>query len=177
MQLRAAHQSTTCAPLWQPSDFGQPEQSHFDKLPDLWELLNQAEEAKACQRAPIQPVAPMQVPFTSIRDLDRKWQQCHDQTMAKRQSSPLGREQQKRAKTPPQPDPYDAPILGHGWAEQNQSWDRGHSRTRLDRQSELDRVQSKSRKRSKSPQHSKSRKRLKSRRWRSKSHQCDGGRE
>ena len=47
VQLRAAHQSTACAPLWWPTDFGRPEQSHFNKLPDLRELLNQAEEAKA----------------------------------------------------------------------------------------------------------------------------------
>ena len=71
--------------------------------------------------------------------------------MAKRQSSLLDGEQQKRAKTPPQPNPYDAPDVGRGWAEQNQSRDRGHSRTREDRQSELDQACSKSRKRSESP--------------------------
>ena len=90
MQWRAAHQSTTCAPPWRPSDFGRPEQSHFNKLPDLRELLNQAEEAKARQRVPVQSVAPTPLPFTIIRDLDRQRQQCHDQTMAKCQSSPLG---------------------------------------------------------------------------------------
>ena len=93
VQLRAARQSAICAPPWRPSDFGRPEQSHFDKLPDLWELLNQAKEAKARQRVPVQPVAPMLLPFASIRDLDRQRQQCHDQTMAKCQSSPLGGEQ------------------------------------------------------------------------------------
>ena len=177
VQLRAAHQSAACTPLWQPSDFGRPEQSHFDKLPDLRELLNQAEEDKARQQAPIQPVAPMQLPFASVRDLNRQWQQRHDQTMAQHQSSPLGGEQQKRAKTLPQPDPYDAPVVGRGRAEQNQSRDRRHSRMRLDRQSKLDRARSKSRKRSKSRRHSKSRKRSKSRWQRSKSHQCDRGRE
>ena len=59
---------------------------------------------------------------------------------------------------PPQPDPYDAPDVGHGRAEQNQSQDHGRSRTRVDRQLELDRVHSKSRRRS-------------------KSHKRDGGRE
>ena len=175
MRWRAAHQGAACTPPWQPSDFGQPEQSHFNKLPDLRELLNQAEEAKARQRVPGQSVAPTPLPFTSVRDLDRQCQQHHDQTMAKCQSSPLGGEQRKRAKMPPQPDPYNAPDVGHGWEEQNQGQDRGRLRTRVDRQSELDRARSKSRKRLKSHQRSKSRKRSKS--WRSKSHKRDGGRE
>ena len=176
MQWRAARQSATCAPPWRPSDFGRPEQSHFNKLPDLWELLNQAEEARARKWVPVQSVAPTPLPFASIRDLDHQRQQCHDQMMAKRQSSPLDGEQQKRAKTPPQPDPYDAPNVGCSRAEQNQSRDRGRSRTRVDHQSELDRTSSKSRKRSKSRLQSKSWKRSKSRR-RSKSRKRDGGRE
>ena len=93
MQWRAAHQGAACAPPWQPSDFGWPEQSHFNKLPDLRELLNQAEKAKACQWTPRQSAAPMPLPFASVRDLDRQRQQRHDQMMAKRQSSPLGGEQ------------------------------------------------------------------------------------
>ena len=111
VQWQAGHQGAACAPPWWPSDFGRPEQSHFNKLPDLRELLNQAEEAKAHQRAPGQSVAPTPLPFASVRDLDRQCQQRHDQTIAKCQSSPLGGEQQKRAKTPPQPDPYDAPDV------------------------------------------------------------------
>ena len=75
VQWRAACQSTTCAPPWQPSDFGRPEQSHFNKLSDLRELLNQAEEARARKWVPVQSVAPMPLPFTSIRDLDRQHQQ------------------------------------------------------------------------------------------------------
>ena len=47
VQWRAARQGATCTPPWQPSDFGRPKQSHFNKLPDLRELLNQAEEARA----------------------------------------------------------------------------------------------------------------------------------
>ena len=175
VQWWAARQGAACAPPWWPSDFGRPEQSHFNKLPDLRELLNQAEEAKARQWAPGQSVAPTPLPFASIRDLDCQCQQRHDQTMAKCQSSPLGGEQRKRAKTPLQPDPYDAPDVGHGREEQNQGRDRGRSRTRVDRQSELDRAHSKSRKRSKSRRRSKSRKRSKSRR--SKSRKRDGGRE
>ena len=175
MQWQAAHQGTACAPPWWPSDFGRPEQSHFNKLPDLRELLNQAEEAKACQRAPRQSVALTLLPFASVRDLDCQCQQRNDQTIAKHQSSPLGGEQQKRAKTPPQPGPYDAPDVRHGWEEQNQGQDCGHSRTRVDHQSELDRASSKSRKRSKSHRWSKSWKHSKSRR--SKSRKRDGGRE
>ena len=175
MQWQAARQSTACAPPWWPSDFGRPDQSHFNKLPDLRELLNQAKEARARKWVPVQSVALTPLPFISIRDLDRQHQQCHDQTMAKCQSSPLDGEQQKRAKTLLQPDPYDAPNVGHGWAEQNQSWDCGHLRTRVDHQSELDRTRSKSRKRSKSHQRSKSRKCSKSRR-RSKSDNGDEGR-
>ena len=176
MQWGAAHQGAAWAPPWKPSDFGRPEQSHCNKLPDLQELLNQAEEARACKRVPVQPVAPKPLPFTSIRDLDRQCQQHHDQTMAKSQSSQLDGEQQKRAKTLLQPDPYDAPDVGCSWAAQNQSGDRGRSRTRVDRQSEVDQTHSKSRKRSKSCRQSKSQKRSKSRR-RSKSRKRDGGRE
>ena len=90
MQWWAAHQGTACTPPWQPSDFGRPEHSHFNKLPDLRELLNQAEEARACQRASGQSVAPTPLPFASVRDLDHQRQQHHNQTMAKCQSSPLG---------------------------------------------------------------------------------------
>ena len=111
VQWRAACQGAACAPPWLPSDFGRPKQSHFNKLPELRELLNQVEEAKACQRVPEQSVAPTLLPFASVRDLDCQRQQRHDQTLAKRQSSPLGGEQWKRAKTPPQPDPYDAPDV------------------------------------------------------------------
>ena len=80
VQWRAAHQGAACAPPWRPSDFGRSEQSHFNKLPNLRELLNQAEEAKACQRVPEQSVAPTPLPFASVRDLDRQRQQRHDQT-------------------------------------------------------------------------------------------------
>ena len=93
VQWWAARQSITCAPPWWPSDFGRPEQSHFNKLPDLRELLNEAEEARARKWVLVQSVAPTPLPFTSVRDLDRKRQQRHDQTMAKHQSSPLDGEQ------------------------------------------------------------------------------------
>ena len=175
MQWQAARQGAACAPPWRPSDFGRSEQSHFNKLPDLRELLNQAEEAKACQQAPEQSVALTPLPFASVRDLDRQCQQRHDQTLAKCQSSPLGGEQRKRAKTPPQPDPYDAADVRCGWEEQKEGHDRGRSRTRVDRQAELNQARSKSRKRSKSHRRSKSHKRSKSRR--SKSRKREGDRE
>ena len=82
MQWRAARQGAACAPAWQPSDFGRPEQSHFNKLLDLRELLNQAEEAKARQWAPEQSVAPTPLPFASVRDLDCQRQQHHVSKMS-----------------------------------------------------------------------------------------------
>ena len=93
VQWRAACQSAACAPPWWRSNFGRPEQSHFNKLPDLWELLNQAEEVRACKWVPVQSVAPTLLPFTSVIDLDCQHQQRHDQMMAKCQSSPLDGEQ------------------------------------------------------------------------------------
>ena len=95
--------------------------------------------------------------------------------MAKCQSSPLGGEQGKRVKTPLQPDPYDAPDVGRSQVEQIQGRDHGHSRTRVDHQSELDRARSKSRKRLKSCRWSKSRKCSRSGRF--KSRKRDWGRE
>ena len=109
MQWQAAHQGAACAPPWWPSDFGRPEQSHFNKLPDLRELLNQAKEAKARQQVPGQSVAPTPLPFTSIRDLDHQCQQRHNQTIAKCQSSPLGGEQRKRAKNAAAARPLQCP--------------------------------------------------------------------
>ena len=175
VQWRAARQGAACTQPWWPSDFGRSKQSHFNKLPDLRELLNQAEEAKACQWAPEQSVAPTPLPFTSVRDLDRQRQQCHDQTLGKCQSSPLGGEQWKRAKTPLQPDPYNAPDVRYGREEQNEGCDHGRLRTRVDRQGVFDRARSKSRKRAKSHRRSKSRKHSKSRR--SKSCKREGDRE
>ena len=112
MQWQAAHQSAGCAPLWRPSDFGRSEQSHFNKLPDLQELLNQAEEARAHKWVPIQSVAPTPLPFTSARDLDCQCQQRHDQTMVIRQSSPLDGEQQKEGQNATAARPLQCPRCG-----------------------------------------------------------------
>ena len=47
VQWQAARQGAAGAPPWRASDFGRPEQAHFNKLPNLRELLNQAEQARA----------------------------------------------------------------------------------------------------------------------------------
>ena len=131
----------------------------------------------------------MPLPVTSVRDWDRQCQQRFDQTVAKRQSSPLDEEQRKRARTPPQADPKDAPIWDHAQHEEREDCDWGCSRTRdsLDRQLELEldracsksracsRVRSNSHRRSKSHKCSKSRKHFKS--WRHSKSRGRGGRE
>ena len=53
------------------------------KLPDLRETINQARGARVAAQVPVQSVAPMQLPFTSVRDLDCQHQLRHDQTLAK----------------------------------------------------------------------------------------------
>ena len=109
VQWQATQWGAASAPPWRPSDFGQWEQAVFNKLPNLHEMLDQAKVARATGQVPVQSVAPMQLPFTSVRDLDHQRQQRHDQTLAKRQPSPLEAEQRKRAKMPPQLDPHDCP--------------------------------------------------------------------
>ena len=129
----------------------------------------------------MQSVAPIQLPFTSVRDLDCQCQLCHGQTLAKQHPFPLKAEQHKQAKTPPQPDPHDTLDGGCTQTTERESRDRGHSRVRgEDRQKELDRARahsksqkhSKGRRLSKSRKHSKSRRQSKSRK-RSKSRGCD----
>ena len=83
VQWQAARQGTTSVPPWRLSDFGQQEQSLCDKLPDLCDMLNQARGARAAGQVPVQSVAPMQLPFASVRDLDRQRQWRHDQTLAR----------------------------------------------------------------------------------------------
>ena len=119
----------------------------------------------------------MPLPFATIRDLDRQRQQHFDQTVAKQQSSPLDGEQRKRARTPPQADPNDAPITEHAQQGGRKDCERGHSKTRSEehRQWELDRACSKSRAHSKSRVCSKSLRWSKSRK-RSKSRRCSKSR-
>ena len=159
MQWQAAQRDTASIPPWWPSDFGQRERPPCNKLPDLHEMLDQAKGARAAGQVPVQSVVPMQLPFTSVRDLDCQRQQRHDQTLAKWQPSPLEGEQCKQAKMPPQPDPHDALDGGCTQIEERRGRDSGRSRVRgEDRQQELDRAQSKSQKRSKSRKWSKSQK-------------------
>ena len=143
--------------------------------PDLQEILNQARQARAAGIVQVQSVAPMPLPVASVMDWDCQCQQHFDQTMAKRQSSPLDEEQCKRARTPPQADPKDAPVQDHTQHEgcENHDWGCSRTRDRLDRQLELDRACSKSRAHSRV--HSKSRRRSKSHK-RSKSRKCSKSR-
>ena len=80
---------------WRPPNFGQLERSCYEKEPDLREILNQARQARAVGNVPVQSVAPMPLPVTSVRDWDRQHQQHFDQTVAKQQLSPLDEEQCK----------------------------------------------------------------------------------
>ena len=83
VEWQAAQRGATSVPPWWLSDFSRPEQLYFDKLPDLRDLLNQGKEARALGHIPVQSVAPMPLPFASVRDLDCQCQQRHNQTMAK----------------------------------------------------------------------------------------------
>ena len=105
VQWQAAHQGAASTPPWRLSGFSHAELSCYDKLPNLRDLLNQAKEARAHGHVPMQPVAPMPLPFTSIRDLDHQCQWCHDQTLTKQQLSPLDGEQCKRARNAPRARP------------------------------------------------------------------------
>ena len=67
VQWQAAQRGAASTPPWRPSDFGQRERAIFDKLPDLREMLDQAKAARATSQVPVQSVAPMQLPFTSVR--------------------------------------------------------------------------------------------------------------
>ena len=171
VQWQATQRDATSVLPWHQPDFGQEQRLLSDKLPDLCEAINQAREARAAAQVPVQSVAPMQLPFMSVRDLDRQCQLRHDQTLAKRHPSPLEAEQRKQAKMPPQPDPHDTLDEGCAKTTEWESRDWGRSRVRgKERQKELNRVRahsksrkcSKSRKRSKSHRRSKSRKRSKS---------------
>ena len=101
VQWQAAQKGATSAPPWRPPNFGQQERAALSHLPDLREILDQARAAQAADQIPVQSVAPMPLPFISVKDLDRQRQWRHDQTVVKRQPSPLEAERRKRAKTPP----------------------------------------------------------------------------
>ena len=95
MQWQAARWDATSVLPWHQPDFGQEQQLLSDKLPNLHETINQARGARVVAQVLVQSVAPMQLPFTSFRDLDLQHQLRHDQTLAKQHPSPLKVEQQK----------------------------------------------------------------------------------
>ena len=95
VQWQAAQKGATSAPPWQLPNFGQQERATLGQLPDLQEMLDQARATRAADQIPVQSVALMPLPFTSVRDLDRQCQWHHDQTVVKRQPSPLEAEQRK----------------------------------------------------------------------------------
>ena len=80
---RLPDRTAASIPPWCQPDFGQEQRLLSDKLPDLCETINQAREARVAAQVPVQSVAPMQLPFASVRDLDRQCQLHHDQTLAK----------------------------------------------------------------------------------------------
>ena len=83
VQWQAAQWGTASAPPWHPPDFGQWERAALDRLPDLHEILDQVKAARVMSQVPVQSVAPMPLPFTSVRDLDCQRQLHHGQTLAK----------------------------------------------------------------------------------------------
>ena len=95
VEWQATGQSATPMPAWHQPNFGQLERSCYSKEPDLREILDQARQARTVNNIPVQTVAPMPLPFATVRDLDHQWQQCFYQTVAKQQSFPLEGEQRK----------------------------------------------------------------------------------
>ena len=83
IEWHAARWGAASLPGWHPPNFGRLEQSCYEKEPDLREILNQARQARAVGNIPVQSVALMPLPVTSVRDWDRQCQQHFDQTMAK----------------------------------------------------------------------------------------------
>ena len=106
-QNRAAQSSDTSVP-WCPINFGSQERATLNRAPDLRETIDEMRAAKTANRVPVQSVAPIQLPFASVQDLDHQRQRHNEQTTAKELPSPLEPEQRKRSKMPPQPDPYGA---------------------------------------------------------------------
>ena len=83
IEWQAARWGTASLPGWHPPNFGQLERSCYEKEPDLQEILNQARQTRAVGNIPVQSVALMPLPVTSVRDWDCQCQQCFDQTVAK----------------------------------------------------------------------------------------------
>ena len=94
IEWQATQWDAASLPGWHPPDFRQLERSCYEKEPNLREILN-PRQARAADNIPVQSVAPMPLPVASVRDWDHQRQQHFDQTMAKRQSSPLDEKQCK----------------------------------------------------------------------------------
>ena len=62
IEWQAAQRGTASLLGWCPPNFGQLERSCYEKEPDLWEILNQARQARAAGNVPVQSVAPMPLP-------------------------------------------------------------------------------------------------------------------
>ena len=99
-------QSTDTSVPWRPDNFGSQERATLNRAPDLCEAIDQMRAAKVVNQVPVQSVAPIQLPFASVQDLDCQRHRRNEQTVAKCLPSPLEPEQRKRSKMPPQPDPY-----------------------------------------------------------------------
>ena len=95
VQWQAAQRDAASVPPWCQPDFAQEQRLLSDKLSDLQETINQARGARVTTQVPVQSVAPMQLPFVSVTDLDCQHQLHHDQTLAKCHHSALEVEQCK----------------------------------------------------------------------------------
>ena len=82
-QWQATQRDAASVLPWHQPDFAQEQRLLSDKLSDLCETINQARGARAAAQVPVQSVAPMQLPFASVRDLDRQCQLRHDRTLVK----------------------------------------------------------------------------------------------
>ena len=83
IEWQATQQGATSLPGWCPPNFGQLERSCYEREPNFQGILNQARQAGAAGNVPVQSVAPMPLPVTSVRDWDHQCQQRFDQTVAK----------------------------------------------------------------------------------------------
>ena len=67
VQWQATQRGAASAPPWCPPNFGQEERAALSCLPDLREILDQARATRVADQIPVQSVAPMPLPFISMR--------------------------------------------------------------------------------------------------------------
>ena len=142
IEWQAAQWGTASLPGWCPPDLGQLEQSCYEKEPDLWEILNQARQARAAGNIPVQSVVSDATTSHLSQGLGLPmptalWSDCGQVTVVS-----AGWRTMQTSQDPPQAEPKDALIWDHTQHEGQENHDRGCSRTRdrLDRQLELDRA-------------------------------------